>query len=230
MLIIPDLVNVTRYFKGMDSLERCKDKKHWLDYNKKITYKYNSRGFRDDEWPADLSNVIWCVGDSFTVGIGQPFEEIWPRLLQTKIGKRCLNISRDGMSNDTMALMIKEIVNTYNPKNVVVMWSYFNRRRVNDLDVHHNKNDFGVKQDLENFCKNYKSVEKLPTNIIHTLIPNAFMHDRNFTKYAIDKQLTKKTEIIECQQLDRGRDGSHFDIKTSELISTEITKLLKDDI
>ena len=40
MLIIPDLVNVTRYFKGMDNLERCKDKKHWLDYNKKITYKY----------------------------------------------------------------------------------------------------------------------------------------------------------------------------------------------
>ena len=173
---------------------------------------------------------IWCVGDSFTVGIGQPFEEIWPRLLQTKIGKRCVNISRDGMSNDTIASMIKEIVNTYNPKNVVVMWSYFNRRRVNDLDVHHNKNDFGVEQDLENFCKNYKSVEKLPTNIIHTLIPNAFTHDRNFTKYAIDKQLAKKTEIIECQQLDRARDGSHFDIKTSELISTEIKKLLKDDI
>jgi len=232
MLIIPDLINVTRHFNGLDSLELCYDREHWLNYNKKITYKYNSRGFRDDEWPEDLSNVIWCVGDSFTVGTGQPFDEIWPRLLQTKIGKRCLNISQEGMSNDTIALMIHEIVNTYAPKNVVVMWSYLHRRKVNNIDVHHNKKDFGDKQDLENFCKNYESVEKLPTNIIHTLVPYAFKHFgkhvRNFTKYAIDKQLSKKTGIIECKQLDRARDGNHFDIKTSELITTEIVKLLEN--
>jgi hypothetical protein len=77
---------------GMDTLEKCLDKDHYLSYTKDISYRYNSRGFRDHEWPEDLSDVIWCVGDSFTVGIGQPFEETWPNILQKQIGMRCLNL------------------------------------------------------------------------------------------------------------------------------------------
>ena len=72
---------------GMDTLEECQDKDHYLSYTKDISYRYNSRGFRDHEWPEDLSDVVWCVGDSFTVGIGQPFEETWPQLLGKKLGK-----------------------------------------------------------------------------------------------------------------------------------------------
>jgi len=60
---------------GMDTLELCLNKEYFKSYTKQISYRYNSKGFRDDEWPEDLSDVIWCVGDSFTVGIGQPFEE-----------------------------------------------------------------------------------------------------------------------------------------------------------
>ena len=113
---------------GMDTLEECHDKDHYLSYTKDISYRYNSRGFRDHEWPEDLSDVVWCVGDSFTVGVGQPFEETWPQLLGKKLGKTCLNIGEDGCANDTMALRIQEICKLHSPKLVVVMWSYFARR------------------------------------------------------------------------------------------------------
>ena len=197
---------------GTDTLERCLDKDHYLSYTKDISYRYNSRGFRDHEWPEDLSDVVWCVGDSFTVGVGQPFEETWPQLLQQKLGRRCINISEDGCSNDTISLRVNEIVNTNKPKLIVIMWSYFTRRRVDGVDVSHDKNDFGDKQDLQNFMNNYTYVNNLPTTIIHSMIPKAFMG--NFTEYVMKK--TTDVKQIKCvEQLDWARDHHHFDIKTS---------------
>ena len=196
---------------GLDSPKECLDKDHFQNYPKRITYKYNANGFRDDEWPEDLSDVIWCVGDSFTVGIGQPFEETWPKLLQKKLGERCLNLGEDGCSNDTIALRIKEIFKLHNPRLIVVMWSYLARRRIDGENVFHDKNDFGDDKDLVNFSKNFKIVNDLSTNIINLLVPFGF----NDMKLLEEKY----KNLIFIQQLDYARDHHHFDIKTSELVT-----------
>ena len=213
---------------GMDCFERCFNKDHFLNYPKKITYQYNSRGFRDAEWPIDLSDVIWCVGDSFTSGIGQPHEETWPALLEKKTGTRCLNLGEDACSNHKIALRAQEIYKLYKPQLIVVMWSYFSRRTINGKDLQFDKNDFGPKQDLLNFVKNFNIVNSLPTNIVHLLIPGAFI-DRNlypnpkltldyiFMKYNIFNNKQYK-DILTFPQLDSARDYHHFDIKTSELV------------
>ena len=161
MLIVPKKIDWRSDYFGMDNLELCNNRQHFLNYSKKITYEYNSRGFRDTEWPEDLSEVIWCVGDSFTVGIGQPHEETWPAMLQKKIGKRCINIGDDGCSNDTISLRVNKIYDLYKPKLIIVMWSYLHRRRTDDRNVHFDKNDFGNKADFNNFIKNYKTISKL---------------------------------------------------------------------
>ena len=226
MLRIEDNVNIQHSGTGTDTLKRCFDKKHYLSYTKNISYKYNSRGFRDNEWPEDLSNVIWCVGDSFTVGIGQPFEETWPQLLQKKQGRRCINVSEDGCSNDTISLRVNEIANTYKPKLIIIMWSYFSRRRVDGVNVSHDKKDFGNKKDLKNFIKNYTYVNNLPTTIIHSVIPKAFME--NYTEY-VTKKITGINKIKYVKQLDWARDHHHFDIKTSsvfvEWVHKQITNI-----
>jgi|TARA_R110002126_G_scaffold166698_1_gene314525 hypothetical protein len=201
---------------GMDTLEECHDKDHYLSYTKDISYRYNSRGFRDHEWPEDLSDVVWCVGDSFTVGVGQPFEETWPQLLGKKLGKTCLNIGEDGCANDTMALRIQEICKLHSPKLVVVMWSYFARRRVNGENVHHDRNHFGVDKDMANFSKNFKIVNELPTKIINLLIPFAFDDVKSV------KEKYKNT--IFTRNIDYARDHHHFDFKTSRGVSQLIIK------
>jgi len=201
---------------GMDTLEECQDKDHYLSYTKDISYRYNSRGFRDHEWPEDLSDVVWCVGDSFTVGIGQPFEETWPQLLGKKLGKTCLNIGEDGCANDTMALRIQEICKLHSPKLVVVMWSYFARRRMNGENVHHDRNHFGVDKDMANFSKNFKIVNELPTKIINLLIPFAFDDVKSV------KEKYKNT--IFTRNIDYARDHHHFDFKTSRGVSQLILK------
>lgn len=217
MLKIRNRINIKNTtISGIDCPELCLDKEHFRNYPKKILYKYNTNGFRDHEWPTDLSDVIWCVGDSFTVGIGQPFEETWPNLLQKKLNKRCLNLGEDGCSNDTMALRIKEICKLHNPKLIVVMWSYLARRRRNNKDVGHNKNDFGDDMDLVNFSKNFKMANELSTNILNLLIPFAFD--------GMELLKEKYKDLTVIPQLDYARDHHHFDIMTSEYVTDLITR------
>lgn len=219
---------------GLDTLELCMDPAHFKSYNKEINYRYSSMGYRDHEWPENLSNVVWCVGDSFTVGIGQPFEETWPQLLQKKINERCLNIGEDGCSNDTIALKTQEICKLYNPKNVVVMWSYFSRRRANNQNIPYDKKSFGVVNDLQNFHKNYEIVNALPTNIINLLIPNAFIDLNEWSKKSFENLLkgtkfftdTQTQSILFFPQIDYARDRHHFDFNTSKYVCNIIGKHL----
>ena len=211
MLVIEGKINSKESFSGIDSPDNCIDKKHFNSYNKEVTYNYNSRGFRDSEWPEDLSNVVWCVGDSFTVGLGQPFEETWPQVLGRKLGKRCINVGEDGASNDRIQSRVNDIIKKHNPGLVVVMWSYLHRRFVNGKNVHHTRNDFGAVKDMENFIKNYElCINK--TKIVHSIIPLG--SSPTAWKHVLQKNNIH--DMIVFPQLDYARDYHHFDIKTSE--------------
>ena len=204
--------HVTLEYFSPDTLEHCGDRKHFLNYKKPINYKFNKYGYRDHEWPKALEDVIWCVGDSATMGVGQPFEESWPQILQKKTGKTCINLGEAGCSNDTISLRVQEICKLYNPKLVIVMWSFFSRRRIGNQNVAHDKNDFGNKQDLDNFFKNYTTVNNLPTTIINSMYSKVFMGD--WTEYVMERSMDV-SQIKYVKIIDRARDYDHFDIKTS---------------
>jgi len=129
--ILPSRVNQCWEYSGMDSLELCQDKKHFKSYLHNITYNYNSRGFRDAEWPdtiEELQSAIWCVGDSFTVGVGSPLTHTWPWILQQATQRRTINVSMDGASNMWIARHAAKILATINPKILIIHWSYLHRR------------------------------------------------------------------------------------------------------
>lgn len=137
-MILPDYILRSRMnqhwdHSGIDSLENCLNKKHFEEYPHKVSYVYNSRGFRDAEWPEDhdqLQNAIWCVGDSFTVGLGSPYEHIWPQRLQQALGQRTINVSMDGASNNWISRRACGILQTVAPKTMVIQWSYIARREL----------------------------------------------------------------------------------------------------
>lgn len=135
-MILPDFILPSRVDQiwsesGMDSLADCLDKKHFKSYPYPIEYRYNSRGYRDQEWPTkltELQDAVWCIGDSFTVGIGSPLEHTWPYILQQKTKCRVINISMDGASNEWILRKASTLLKTINPKNIVIHWSYIERR------------------------------------------------------------------------------------------------------
>jgi len=236
-MVLPSVVLSSRAgrsnmpFNGVDMLEHCLDKQHFRQYPYKVSYNFNSRGFRDTEWPMEsneLQNAIWCLGDSFTVGIGQPFDHIWPQVLQYNVNKRTISVAMDGASNQWIARRAQQIAQQIQPANMVIMWSYFHRREHPDpalLDEdrrQHYCDDRTVswQQDVENFANCLRLLENLDTNIVHAFVPySTALLDKN-----IDYSNLKC--IGEIQPVDKARDGLHFDINTSQLISSQLMSLL----
>jgi len=113
-LVLQSRVNFKSDVSGLDSLELCLNKDHFRNYPHHVEYVHNSRGFRDNEWPEsadELKNAIWCVGDSFTVGLGSPRQFTWPQVLAAVTGRRCINISMDGASNAWISRRAQQINN-----------------------------------------------------------------------------------------------------------------------
>jgi hypothetical protein len=115
-----------------------------------------------------------------------------------------------------MSLRIQEINKLYNPKLIVVMWSYFNRRRVNGVNVQYDEREFSDEQDLRNFVSNYETVNSLPINVYNLTIPTPFNDEDAVKKAYPDLNFVK--------HLDYARDYFHFDVKTSNGICDLILK------
>ena len=112
----------------LDLREHSCNPTHYDQYPWPITYRYNSRGYRGQEWPGDLHNAIWCFGDSFTVGLGSPLDHTWCHCLQQLSKQRIINISMDGASNNWIVRKIQELLIEVVPHTIVIQWSYAHRR------------------------------------------------------------------------------------------------------
>ena len=184
-LLLPSRINQRWQYSGIDSPEKCNDKKHFHAYPYAVEYAYNSRGFRDDEWPQtmpDLQSAIWCVGDSFTAGIGQPLEHIWPKVLSECTGRRIINVSMDGASNRWMKRNIQNILDHVKPELLIVMWSYIHRREDpdtaksdEDRRIYRDK-DASFWEDVQEFYHCLLTVcgASTSTTVKHFMIPDAF--------------------------------------------------------
>lgn len=185
-MILPDLVMPSRVdqhwqYSGMDHINRCQDPKHFLSYPHNISYDYNSRGFRDEEWPnsnAELKDAVWCIGDSFTVGVGAPIQHTWPSRLSTKLQQRTINVSLDGASNEWMTRIAQTIVHAVDPKHMVIMWSHTHRREhynshQNDEARRIHSTKTTVEEDLDNLIECKAQIDSLAPHAVHFAIPGA---------------------------------------------------------
>ena len=240
-MILPEFILTSRqnqiwFESGMDSLDNCLDKKHFKSYPYPIEYRYNSRGYRDAEWPEDVSeleNAIWCFGDSFTVGIGSPLSHTWVNILQHKLNKRCINVSMDGASNEWMLRKIKNLVEIIAPQTIIVQWSYFARRELPDNSMPDERRavwytlQSDIECDIENFKNCVLQVMQLckNCNIIHSIIPYAVSAARHYML----QNFIKENKIILVDQVDEffnkdyARDGHHYDVATATKFVNELT-------
>lgn len=226
---MPDLVLRTRanqvwHFSGLDTLDRCLDKQHFHAYPFKVKYHFNSRGFRDEEWPTDLNQLrdaIWCVGDSFTVGVGQPYDHIWPQVLARATGQRTINVSMDGASNDWIARRARQIIDQLAPRNTVVMWSYVHRRENPDTTLADERRlmftdgirDSNSLDDYDNLRTCRELVQAAGTQVIEAAIPDFCVFESDESAKDFESIYAG---IMMVHRLDRARDGHHFDILTAE--------------
>jgi hypothetical protein len=189
--------NESSEFSGMDCIEHCfSSKKDFQSYPYTISYQYNSRGFRDVEWPSDhFQEAIWCVGDSFTSGVGVPWKHTWPQVLQQKTNRRTINISLDGASNNWIARHANEIIKEIQPQYLIVQWSFSHRREADisvALDPIWQEYYNNIKDPSWPDCSSYKLVNTLPIEI-----QNALHTDTKFNSWADDFDLENPRRLLE---------------------------------
>jgi hypothetical protein len=71
-------------------------KNNWID--QPFTYKFNSHGFRSDEF-VDQASILF-LGCSMTVGIGVPYDTTWAKIVANTLNLKCYNLGIGGSSND----------------------------------------------------------------------------------------------------------------------------------
>jgi hypothetical protein len=232
-LILPSRINQCWKFSGLDHIDLCFDKDHFVSYPYEITYNYNSRGFRDQEWPEsiqELQNAIWCIGDSFTVGVGSPVEHTWPGCLSKITGHRVINVSMDGASNEWISRTAEKIIQDIKPRYLTIMWSYTHRRECTDssLDDERRRRHFSSRlqaelsdssADWKNFLYCKEKIDLLTNSCVQFLIPS-FHHDPYI--HACWNTIRDKDwpPAIQVDRLDIARDGHHFDLITAEWVAT----------
>ena len=212
-LTYPNNINKQSYTSGMDSFEYRNDFKTAITYPYPIYYSFNSRGFRGEEWPTDLSNVVWCIGDSFTSGVGVPFEHTWPSILQVNTGIPCINLGIDGAPNRLIANIAKQVIKDYAPKYMAIMWSFPHRRYEAPWNFIHFSNA-SLSEDLVDFRDCVNEVNNLLPNIYNTTIP----------RLSLPVIENLNVDIHDYPLLDVGRDNYHFDYLTAEVVVESIVK------
>lgn len=231
--VFPSKINMQAKFSGIDNFDQALNKEHFTNYPYEVDYKYNSRGLRDQEWPTnliELQKAIWCLGDSFTVGIGMTYEHTWPYLLANKLSKRTINVAIDGASNEWIADKAIEIITLISPENLVIHWSYSHRRqkpKSTEFNDDHQRQIWYESEpesaDVEFTKLQLARVEQVKgkTKVVHSFIP--YFHKNEQILYMILKRhLPNASIIVPFQQLDYARDYHHYGKLTSKVFVKKI--------
>jgi hypothetical protein len=123
------------YDKNMSVPEKQKiiERNGWVDAD--FTYKFNSHGFRSDEFTD--SDAIMFLGCSLTLGTGVPLEVSWTHTVSQQLGLKNYNLGISGGSNDTAFRLANHYVPQIKPKLVVFMGTSDNRFDIiTDDEVH----------------------------------------------------------------------------------------------
>jgi len=105
------------YEKNLKEKYQLLKQHDWID--KSFTYKFNSHGFRCDEF-TDKPTIMF-LGASVTCGIGLPIEFIWPEVVSKNLNMHCANLGIGAGSNDSAFRLCNGWIDIINPQLVILL-------------------------------------------------------------------------------------------------------------
>ena len=117
----------------------------WVDRH--IEYKFNSHGFRCEEF-GNSDNAVF-LGCSNTAGIGIPIETTWPYLVSQELNLTCYNLGVGGGSNDLAFRISLHYLKILKPKILFLLSpdsariEILNTNNVISIVPNHREHEFG---------------------------------------------------------------------------------------
>ena len=168
--------NYHNKFSGMDTpgKNNRSSRDFWEYPVQDFDYQFNSWGFRGKEYDQYVGQAVnICLGDSFTVNVGEPVEHSWVSQLAEHFDIPTVNLGMDGAGNDAIKLVYNRACEVFDVQDTFVMYSYLHRRLIN--------NEFRqeIGSDTENF--EYFLEQRIP-NVIECALPgwNWTSEEENF--------------------------------------------------
>jgi hypothetical protein len=106
------------YRQNLKTKRNLLEQHNWI--GKKFTYRFNSEGFRCDEFEENQDCAVF-LGCSFTMGIGLPIETVWTSLVAKKLRLKCYNLGVGGGSCDTAFRLGYHYIPKLKPKIVILL-------------------------------------------------------------------------------------------------------------
>jgi hypothetical protein len=109
--------NIVSHYDNLKKYSKVKGKYDWDD--KAIIYKFNSHGFRCDEFSSEDS--IMFLGCSNTMGMGLPLEDTWAYNVAKNLNLKSVNLGIVGTGPDTAFRLANHYIPQIKPKIVVYL-------------------------------------------------------------------------------------------------------------
>lgn len=221
---IPYYANMECDSIGLDSLKNCFDKHHYNSYPNNIFYKFNSLGYRTSD--TFIGNEILAIGDSFTLGLGVNIEDTWACQLSKLLNYPVLNFSLNGASNDWIARRAQELLQFFNPKYLIVHYSFSHRRESPFADWQDDERTeceplYSPDDNFKNWQKNFENISSLNAPVVHSFIPG--WHELSVDYTTLSGQIVSPVTVV-----DLARDGFHYGVETHRQLAQQISTSLRD--
>jgi len=200
----------------------------WYFYDKRITFDYNSNGFRAPELDTmDWANSVVVIGDSFVSGDGNAIEDIATTLLQDILEMPVINLGSSGTGIDLACWNSLILHESYpRPKAVVQLWSSIHRyaeysTERNERSVY----SFHLPQ-RKPYCAKHNWDER---NKMYVLADRVLWKDKlPYYEASVFDVTAKVLEVDHLKEIDLGRDLDHWgpksNIAAAETIATNLKK------
>lgn len=210
------------YYKNLEYKRFEMEKYGWIGSN--FTYKFNSHGFRGDEFNTGAGTSIMTLGCSHAMGIGLPLENTWTYLVTKRMGLKNFNLSIGGGSNDLAFRLAHNWIRQLKPKLVIFMITHSTRLEVLDS---YNSHQYNIDNDIDNnkdlLWKRW-IVNEVNSNMNAIKNTMAIQHLCDSQKI----KLILTTHMV-GKEVDFARDLSHAGIKTNEIIADNICNIIDGD-
>jgi len=205
-----------RYLDNCKSQRDLLEKYDWI--NKKITYKFNSHGFRCKEFTLDPS--VMFLGCSNTVGIGLPLENNWATLVSNELNLKMINLGIGGTGSDTAFRLANHYIPQLKPKIVIYLESYTERFSLITENTIYDFLSSTYPKEFEKFYFEWISYEE--NLVLHDLKHNLAIEsicNKNNIRYL-------PLSLDDFVELDSARDLAHFGILSSKAFSEKVLTYL----
>ena len=184
----------------------------WL--NKKIDYKFNSYGFRSDEFSSDPSMV--SLGCSHTCGIGIPIENSWTSIVSKSLSLKNFNLGVGGSSNDTAFRLAYHWLHQLKPKIVVHMAT---ERHRFELHVQNKIQNYGPWSNAADWAEWASNQTNIDMNFLKNKLAIECICKNLNIKLVQIEYLTLEPEI---RVQDLARDLAHGGIKSNQKMAEHV--------